>query len=358
VTNISILDDLAELGARTALAPRGLILKRDNATHEVSVVGRYGSLYEPTDSDQFPAFIYPDADFIAIPDVRADARLSGHPMLNYVPRITSLIVAKISPQLNYSPRYTFTLFISNSDPAAFVSPASLGAITHVVNVCRQFVSALGHDDAFMEESSRAPLPAFSPFESALFQNVHSTPLGGHEAANYLMDTLPRKHVLHEIENGSFVSLRTWKKSIKNKQIEAYGQTSENPPDDFLEGIASELAVSAQRIFGTSSIETVVALPKVAGRATSNLPDLISQRVARKLGLKFFDGFSQKARTGGGAKKSPVPAFEAALSYRPQSTGGVLLLDDLATSKNHIATAQGLIRDSGATCFAMSWLGPY
>jgi hypothetical protein len=144
LANIPFLNDLAELGARTALAPRGLIMKREVATNKVSVVGRFGSLYDVSDSSVMPKFIADNVDFISVPDIRADARFSGHPMLDYVPRINSLIIANISPDLNYTPRYRFSLYICNSPPEAFEKSEVLTAITHVVSVCRQCVSALNN----------------------------------------------------------------------------------------------------------------------------------------------------------------------------------------------------------------------
>ncbi len=351
----NFLDDLAELGARAARAPRGLILKRENATNTVSVVGRYGCLFEPSEHQPLPSFIYPDADFLAIPDVRADARLVGHPMLEYVPRVNSVIVAKISPDLNYTPRYTFTLLVWNSDAKAFEVGEGLGAITHVVNVCRQFVSALGHDDAFMAEESAVPFPAFVPSHSALAVQNHKENGASARAANYLIDTLPRKHVLHENETGGFISLRTWRRSIKDQQFAAFVEATRAPPEEFLDFMASELSESAHKIFGSVSIQTVVPLPARDNSMSGGLSEIVSRRVAKQLGVKFANAFEYEPdqRLKGTGKSNS----KTSLSFNHGVAGGVLLLGDFSASAEQIGAAQSLVRKSGSSCFAMSWLGP-
>jgi hypothetical protein len=351
--NLSFLDDLAELGARTARAPRGMILKRDNTTNVVTVVGRYGTLFEISAENSFPEFIYPGADFISIPDVRTDQRLNGHALLDYVPRINSLIVANISPALNYRARYTFTLFICNSDPQAFVAGEVLGATTHVVNVCRQFISALGHTEAFLAESSNTPLPPFAPFATTAAGIGRNEKSQQAEHASYLLDTLPLKQAFHENDVSSFVSLRTWKKSIKAQQIVALDRAVMETSELFLEGVAREVASTARKIFGHVSIQTVVPLPAQNVAPSVKLAQLISQRVANKLGANYANALSFKVTT----KSSKNAGTSSSMTLSPLSTGGVLLLDDFANSPTQIGVAQNLIRESGATCFAISWLAP-
>jgi hypothetical protein len=356
VTNLYYLDDLAELGARTARAPRGLILKRENATNNVTVVGRYGTLFETSSVNVFPAFIYPDADFISIPEVRAEPRLIGHALLDYVPRINSLIVARISPEMNSHSRYTYTLFICNSDPQTFESGEALGAITHVVNVCRQFVSALGHTDTNLAHAISRPLPPLMPSATVRDEQKRSEKSVYAEAASYLMSTLPRKQILHETTYGSFVSLRTWKKTIMAEQIVALDQTMLDPSDVFLDSVASEVALSVQKLFGAMTIQNVVPLPKAGPLKGLSLAELLSRRVAVKLGATFTNALTCDSvnTLPQGQKLKEAPPN---MSFSAVKAGGVLLLDDLAKSAAQIGEAQILVRQSGATCFAMSWLSP-
>jgi hypothetical protein len=349
VSKSTFLDDLAELGARTATAPRALIFKRELSTQLVTVVGRYGTLFDSFGKYKIPEFLLADQKFFSIPDIRADERLAGHPILEYVPRIHSMIVADISPNLNYVPKYKFTMGIVNSGPEAFEAGSVLCAITHMVEVCRQFVSALGHVEAFLAESSVVPLPAYAPVFNG--QSAEIIKAANDEAASYLIDTLTHKHALHENDVGGFISLRTWRKSMRVQQQEALAKTMQNPSEDFLEHVAAEFAVSAHKMFGKEGISTVVPLPKAATPRDVKLAALVAERVASKLGAKFVNALefkSSKAQT-----KHHVNPFKVVQNV----TGGVLLLDDLASSVQNIGAAQGLVRNSGATCFAMSWIGP-
>jgi hypothetical protein len=160
MVNFPLLDDLAELGARTVRAPRGFIFKRELSTDVVSVVGRYGCLYEPTARFPAPKLLGPGINFVSIPDIRSDPRMVDHPLLDFVPRVNSLIAANISPELNYQARYRFALIICNAAPEAFVESELFSSLAHVINVCRQIISALGHEEAYLAEASSGPLAPY------------------------------------------------------------------------------------------------------------------------------------------------------------------------------------------------------
>jgi hypothetical protein len=355
LNSLPFLNDLAELGARTARAPRCVILKSEVATGIVTVVGRFGSTFEPSDSNNILSFVHSDTNFMTIPDIRRDERFAGLPILDYVPRINSLIIANISPQLNYSPRYRFILFIFNSATELFENSEALSAVTHVVSVCRQCVSALNNEDAYLAESSATPLPAYVP-------EIHARQLVTEEAndkaAKYLMDTLQRKLLLHENELGGFISLRTWRKSIKSEQMNALKEAVKKPNDNFLETIATEFAVSAKKMFGANQISNIVRVPSSNARAEKKFSELISERVAEKLGAKVVNALQiNNGRITSVFQKSDRRADMGVIKFVGAVEGSVLLLDNVSNSVNIICAAQGLLRQAGLTCFAMSWIGP-
>jgi chaperonin GroEL (HSP60 family) len=174
----------------------------------------------------------------------------------------------------------------------------------------------------------------------------------------LIKTLQHKRLLHDSEDGGFVSLRTWRKSQKQEQLQALSEAIKNPTAEFLEAVASEFADSAKKMLGQNGIGTVVPLP-----AGNNLKDVetshhLSELVAAKLGAKFINALEAVAA-------SKKPANTKARSILPALPfkcvqpveGNVLLLGDFAARKHNIWAAQSMLRNTGSACIAMSWLGP-
>jgi hypothetical protein len=171
------------------------------------------------------------------------------------------------------------------------------------------------------------------------------------APNHLFDTLARKHVLHESETGGYVSLRRWNKSIKEKHTHALATTLKNASDAFADKIAVEFVTSVQKLLGLEGSKTVVPLPAADFEMGFDFRWMLTKRIAQKLNAKLIHALNFcSTKTKRTTKSNPY-------SLSQDIEGGVLLLDDFTRSARNIAFAQDILRQSGASCHAMSWIGP-
>ncbi len=175
-------------------------------------------------------------------------------------------------------------------------------------------------------------------------------------ARFLDETLIVRQSVRARKAVSYITLRAWRKPIKNFQIDALKALKSMPPDIFVARAAEEIVAGVTRLIGTTPLTCVVPIPCGA----SGVPDCLSVRLARavadQMGKPCIEAFEPNFRRGVSHPKENMK--RPPLKLKPGITlpGPCLLLDDVATSGAHLEEGVGLLRTLNEGVFAMAWIG--
>ncbi len=352
----NLFDDLAQLAAQTVSGGSALLLMRDNATNRVTVVGRHGTLYTPPPHTARQQLLGPDDHVVTIPDIATDPRMEGHPLRNFIPKVKSMLLARISSRAQTDIGLTFAVAIYDVADEAFENNQKMNNFTHVLNVCRQFVGVVSSFEeglSFLSPEIQQGLSAsVGKLEEPAAAHLDSSP-----TSRFLFETLPKKQILHERNGSCYVSLRKWQRDIKEHQLSALFATKITPPQEFINEVADEMADCVKKLYGVSTINIVVPVPGGSSQQTRSLSEKIAERLAEQLRVECRHVLQNNGAVTKGRSHPIKSASMKAYSVKEKVNGCVLLVDDVASSGKHLELAQSAIRESGATCFAMSWIGP-
>lgn len=337
-------DGLCELAARTGRARAALITRVDRDVGTLEVLGRYGTVRTFEPEFDLPLLDPVSKPMIAIQDVAREVAFVGHPITKTVPTIHSLIAAILS---NHGTSERTTLKLLNPDIGIFDDLEAFASLSKLIAVYQ----LLFH---YMELAGIDPVRSLHPFvREDGFRESAAADVG--PAAKFLLDTLFHRLSLRSRSAATFVSLRTWRKSIKAHQIAAFVAVKEAPPPGFLSSVATEVVTAARHLYGEQTIKTVVPIPGGSSGLGESFSVLLARQVARKLDCPCIEALSGSKTEGGASHPRKSSRLKPYKIVQPVS-GITLIVDDVVTSGRHFELAQMALRASGATCFAIAWIG--
>jgi predicted amidophosphoribosyltransferase len=178
--------------------------------------------------------------------------------------------------------------------------------------------------------------------------------GQQATTEFLLETLVRRRALRTRKQISYVTLRSWRQSIREHQIVAMRAVKRDDPRALAAEIATEMHDDIRSLFGVASFKAVVPMPCGHSKPENCLSEAIAKALARDIGLPVAYALSLAPDKG-----SSHPArnmSRAAMTLVTPVSGPVLLIDDVTTSGRHIEEASLLLRQSGASVLAIAWIG--
>lgn len=337
-------DCLCELAARTARARAALITRIDRDVGSMEVLGRYGTVKTFEPEFDLPLLDPVTKPMIAIQDVAREAAFVGHPITKTVPTIHSLIAAILSSR-GASERTT--LKVLNPDVGIFDDLEGFASLSKLIAVYQ----LLFH---YMELAGVDPVHSLHPLiKEGGFHEAGAADVG--PAAKFLLDTLFHRLSLRSRSTATFVSLRTWRKAIKAHQIAAFVAVKQAPPPGFLNAVANEIVSAARHLYGEKTIKTVVPIPGGSSGVSECFSVLLARQVAKKLDCPCIEALAGSQAEGGASHPRKSSRLKPYKIVQPVN-GITLIVDDVVTSGRHFELAQTALRASGATCFAIAWIG--
>lgn len=173
-------------------------------------------------------------------------------------------------------------------------------------------------------------------------------------AAFMLETLVPRRALRSRNDVSYVTLRSWRQSIRKHQITALRAIKRNAPDSLATDIGKEIASDVRALFGAGSFRAVVPVPCSHSPAGRCLSVKIAQAVGLELGLTVAYVLAMQPASG---KSHPMANLRRPpMRIIGEVQGPVLLVDDVATSGRHIEEAAHLLREAGANVLAVAWIG--
>lgn len=352
-----ILGEMCNLVAHLTRATSVIVAQRDPVSQKIKVRGKTGTLLTEVDM----SFVIPSLNPETMPiilcrDVQLDPQLCQHPLCRLMPHMRSLMVFLV-PGLPLEKRAV--LKIVNPRKAAF----SDGDLIHVLTDLSVIISDLLRLD---ESNGRAPAEAdgiknlLANYERRLSHSVATShPQLGNElgaVSSFLCETLIHKRVLHSRNGLDYVSLRSWRSAIKKYQIAALQALKLDPPKEFAERIADELARSVEQVHGAAVIKAVVPVPPGSSGKTTSLSTMLAEEVAKNLGAQYVNALEPLSPPRNGKSSPHKSASLSGYRLKTPVKGPVLIVDDVASSGRHIELAIGACKLLETPVYAAVWLG--
>jgi predicted amidophosphoribosyltransferase len=177
---------------------------------------------------------------------------------------------------------------------------------------------------------------------------------GEATADFLLETLVQRRAMRSRHDVCYVTLRSWRQSIRNYQISALKALKKHAPQSLAGAIAGEIGDDVKSLFGVASFRAVVPMPCGHSGGESCLSVAIAQALGRDLGLPVAHALALPPMKGSSHPKANVK--RPGMLLMTPVEGPVLLVDDVATSGSHMEEAITLLRGQGASVLAISWIG--
>jgi predicted amidophosphoribosyltransferase len=178
--------------------------------------------------------------------------------------------------------------------------------------------------------------------------------GQQATTEFLLETLVRKRALRTRKDVSYVTLRSWRQTIREHQIVALRAIKRDDPRAIAAEIAAEMHDEIASLFGVTSFKAVVPMPCGHSKPGNCLSVAIAKALARDIGLPVAHALSLAPDKGSSHPARNID--RAAMTLITPISGPVLLIDDVTTSGRHIEEATLLLRQKGASVLALAWVG--
>lgn len=353
-----MLDEICKLVSHITHAPTVLIGQRDPQTNTIKVRGKAGTLVTEVDM----TFVLPDLDpdkkpVLISSNVRLDPRLENHPLLKLMPHVRSLMALLVPGQ---EKRVRAVLKILNPRKSAMSDALIMSTLS---DFCVIIADLLDLERALCEAikqgaDAMAGLPQQLPHGSGFFEPSDAADVVPDikAATRFLLDTLVARRGLHAREGVDYVSLRSWRTSIKKFQIAALTALKDDPPPQMVAGIAQEFVEYVIRAHGASVIKSVVPVPPGNSGKLSSLSTMVAEAVAHKLGAAYCNILVPGKQVTRGASSPHKSAHLTSYKVNTIPNGPILIVDDVVSSGRHLELAVKAFKAPHTGVYAVAWVG--
>lgn len=348
-------DDICRIAARTARSQVALIVEYANKRSALirgsvgSNAGRLGG------NISIPGLHHEEQPLIICDDLARAEWFRDHPLRKLVPHASSLIALSIDTSSHGT---SGALIVLNPHPLAARDAATGAALSELARISGFILSGdrpreiSAHRNGLHSGSEDRP-------ESSGFQETNpkddGLPLPIHDPlATFLFRTLVPRRLLRSRKSAHYVTLRSWKKSVKDTQIAALRSLKLQLPPKAVAAIAAEIAVAVQDLYPGIMFTAVVPVPCGSSGHQRCLSFQLAQEVSKALGVQLCRALSSSGSAGTSHPKQSARLTK--FEVEEAVSGQVLLVDDVVTSGQHIELAMKALRSRGAIPLAIAWIG--
>jgi|GEM_PF-1100162 len=172
--------------------------------------------------------------------------------------------------------------------------------------------------------------------------------------DFLEETLVPRNALRSRNGIMYITFRSWRATIRAHQIRALKALKRSAPDMIASRIADEMEIGIRALIGVRAFYAVVPMPCGHSPANSCLSRDVAHILGRKLALPVIDALYLPRSRGSSHPKTNITRPPLRLAH--SVPGPVLLVDDVATSGQHLEEASLLLRPSAGAVLALAWIG--
>lgn len=168
-----------------------------------------------------------------------------------------------------------------------------------------------------------------------------------------LGSLAARRAIYSRNSVAWISLRSWRKDVKRRDIRALKLAKEAVDPVVIAGAAAEVAGLVKLLLGGAPGFTVSTVAVGHSRRPDSFAVRMAEAAAAELELPFVKIFADRFVNGVSHPKELKklrPLERLALPATP-----VLLVDDVASSGWHLEEAVTNLRAAGVTCLAIAWI---
>lgn len=343
----NILKEICLLAVAASQATHAAIFFRSTKNANLQLLAR--SIGQPTTLDaKYQLKMLTEAHpILHIKNVKQSTQLLNHPILELEPGLKNLAVY----YLLSTPEGSYTLAIYNAGNRYYENPFQLSLIGQLREVLRRLLdvdantqhTADHFDDLDLLPNSLAEEAAHHP---TIEENAEP-------ASRFLFDTLVSRQRLLGRNGCSYLALRTWRKSIKQYQIDALRALKEAQQIKTVKEVAAEMSEAISRVYG-AAFQTVVPVPGGSSGKEKAFSHCLATSVANNLNITFANVLEPQAVAIGSSHPKKSKTLQP-YNVIGSTTGNILIIDDVATSGRHIECATVSLRPLTSFCSAVVWV---
>lgn len=170
---------------------------------------------------------------------------------------------------------------------------------------------------------------------------------------FLRETLVARRTIRGRKAVHYLTLRSWRSSIRDWQIKALKALKANIPAEMPATIAEEICEEVSALFGITAFNVIVPVPCGHTREGPCLSLEIARALGRAMDIPVVQAITSKPQKGTSHPKENLKRPPLMLAH-PVS-GPALVVDDVATSGAHIEEAVNLLKGNAGSVMAVAWI---
>lgn len=171
---------------------------------------------------------------------------------------------------------------------------------------------------------------------------------------FLFDTLVWRPTLLSRNGVSYITVRRWRNSVKEFQIEALRQLKKAPSTGFVAACARDVVAGLDGMIAGNLYAHVVPVPCSRSAPDACLSVLLAEKLAARLRLTMIEALAIERADG--ASHPRKNADRPAMRLVEPVPGPCLLVDDVASSGRHLEEGARLLRETAPAILAVAWIG--
>lgn len=171
---------------------------------------------------------------------------------------------------------------------------------------------------------------------------------------FLVETLVARRRVNSRRDTSYITMRSWRRSIRAHQITALKAVKHHNPRALAIIASEEIALDIKTLIGAQAFRGVVPIPCGHSSADKCMSEMIAQELGARLGLPVIRALHVGKSSGSSLPKANLKRPK--MKLLTPVVGPVILVDDVATSGEHMREARELLMASCGSVFAIAWIG--
>jgi hypothetical protein len=192
------------------------------------------------------------------------------------------------------------------------------------------------------------------FEAHNLRDTETAPSPAEATAAFLQETLVERRAIRSRKGVSYITLRAWRQSIRAHQIRALRALKSASPDALAGHVAETIRTEVEALVGLNAFRAIVPVPCGHSGTGTCLSRAVAMALGRMLGLPVIEALRLPVMRGSSHPKTNTRRPRMRLNRALE--GPVLVVDDVATSGQHIEEACRLLRPVAGTALAIVWIG--
>ncbi len=194
---------------------------------------------------------------------------------------------------------------------------------------------------------------FVDFNRAHFRLSANEPEPPDRERDILLRSLVYRPTIFQRKDVRWIAAHTWRSQAKERGVKALKAVKDDFDPYFVKAAAEPVSALIRQLFGSGPAHAVTCIPCGHSCRADCFGKLLAQAVAQGAGMPFIQIFADRPRAGVSHPKQSIRLPPLRHIARPP--GSTIVIDDVATSGEHLEQAVLALRRIGIAASAIAWI---